>query len=133
MRDIICPLCGASNTIRELRVEANKLVMDDDGSIILADQEELDETLTRWECSSCKREVDSDDVSRIQSTSTGWIIRKRSRAGVSPYSGPTLRNLNLEPRVYFDKEDAVRVAALLGEHNPVGFDVVKVRLVEVKE
>lgn len=72
-------------------------------------------------------------------TCYGWIVRKRSRCGTSPYNGPTLAvaneglNLNLEPRVYFDREDAVRVAKLLGEYNPVGFSVVKVQLVEVGE
>ena len=132
MQDIICPKCGARNTVREHDIHVSNLVMDDEGKIIIAGEPGIDDRFTRWECSACLQTVRSDKV-RGDGQTTGWIIRKRSRSGTSPYNGPITTNLNIEPRVYFDKEEVLRVASKLGEHNPVGFSVVRVRLVEVEE
>lgn len=56
-----------------------------------------------------------------------YVIHKWSRnPASSSYSGPTWDNAGLRDRykdVYTNKDEALELAKILGEYNPVGFEV----------
>ncbi len=54
-----------------------------------------------------------------------YFIRKASRSGSSPYSGPSCQQAGVIPgRVYTSRAEASRDAARLSRYNRVGFEVV---------
>jgi hypothetical protein len=55
-----------------------------------------------------------------------YIIRKKSRSGFSPYTGPTCKLAKVKPgKSYDNKKDAEKDARKLSDWNPVGFEAVK--------
>ncbi len=53
-----------------------------------------------------------------------WIIHKSTRLPDHPYEGPTCDRAGVpKGKVYTDKGEAERDAALLAGHNAVGFEV----------
>lgn len=62
-----------------------------------------------------------------------WILRKKSRSGLSPYRGPTCQAAGVrEEVVYFNEAEAKADAEKLSAVNLVGFDVVEVYFLEAK-